>query len=158
MLTFSFSCSLVVLLYAFLYCLCFLFCLIVFCSASFICYLGLFFFFSSRRRHTRCALVTGVQTCALPIFAGWTMGFAALYPSYGSGLLWERPWLLTGLMPPGSRILPRWSVQTPTGKRKSRSTPPRACARGAPTTSRSEERRVGKECDSTCRSRGSPYH
>src|SRR3546814_8373697 len=25
-----------------------------------------FFFFSSRRRHTRCALVTGVQTCALP--------------------------------------------------------------------------------------------
>src|SRR3546814_10827770 len=30
----------------------------------------LFFFFSSRRRHTRCALVTGVQTCALPIC--WT--------------------------------------------------------------------------------------
>src|SRR3546814_1113373 len=29
------------------------------------------FFFSSRRRHTRCALVTGVQTCALPI---WSMG------------------------------------------------------------------------------------
>src|SRR3546814_17119967 len=27
------------------------------------------FFFSSRRRHTRCALVTGVQTCALPISA-----------------------------------------------------------------------------------------
>src|SRR3546814_6212169 len=26
-----------------------------------------FFFFASRRRHTRCALVTGVQTCALPI-------------------------------------------------------------------------------------------
>src|SRR3546814_6234931 len=29
----------------------------------------LLFFFSSRRRHTRCALVTGVQTCALPIYA-----------------------------------------------------------------------------------------
>src|SRR3546814_12253254 len=29
-----------------------------------------FFFFSSRRRHTRCALVTGVQTCALPISDG----------------------------------------------------------------------------------------
>src|SRR3546814_9918975 len=28
-----------------------------------------FFFFSSRRRHTICALVTGVQTCALPIYA-----------------------------------------------------------------------------------------
>src|SRR3546814_7045186 len=35
----------------------------------FLCFLfaSLFFFFSSRRRHTRCALVTGVQTCALPI-------------------------------------------------------------------------------------------
>src|SRR3546814_9585569 len=30
-------------------------------------YTYLVFFFSSRRRHTRCALVTGVQTCALPI-------------------------------------------------------------------------------------------
>src|SRR3546814_5660340 len=29
-------------------------------------YVGIFFL-SSRRRHTRCALVTGVQTCALPI-------------------------------------------------------------------------------------------
>src|SRR3546814_1825878 len=29
--------------------------------------IGGFCFFSSRRRHTRCALVTGVQTCALPI-------------------------------------------------------------------------------------------
>src|SRR3546814_4259273 len=33
------------------------------------CHLNVcFFFFSSRRRHTRCALVTGVQTCALPIY------------------------------------------------------------------------------------------
>src|SRR3546814_10385490 len=34
-----------------------------------------FFFFSSRRRHTICALVTGVQTCALPIYLlakGWS--------------------------------------------------------------------------------------
>src|SRR3546814_10333552 len=29
------------------------------------------FFFSSRRRHTRCSLVTGVQTCALPIYLYW---------------------------------------------------------------------------------------
>src|SRR3546814_18751271 len=29
--------------------------------------MSIFFCFSSRRRHTRCALVTGVQTCALPI-------------------------------------------------------------------------------------------
>src|SRR3546814_20199643 len=33
------------------------------------CDLFRFVFFSSRRRHTRCALVTGVQTCALPISA-----------------------------------------------------------------------------------------
>src|SRR3546814_11629840 len=33
----------------------------------FYCFMCLFFF-SSRRRHTRCALVTGVQTCALPIY------------------------------------------------------------------------------------------
>src|SRR3546814_11683930 len=37
----------------------------------------LLFFFSSRRRHTRCALVTGVQTCALPISgAGRPAGFS----------------------------------------------------------------------------------
>src|SRR3546814_19401323 len=42
-----------------------------------------YFFFSSRRRHTRCALVTGVQTCALPICRGsvgvgaWRGGVAA---------------------------------------------------------------------------------
>src|SRR3546814_2882596 len=34
---------------------------------GFICVL---FYFPSRRRHTMCALVTGVQTCALPIYAG----------------------------------------------------------------------------------------
>src|SRR3546814_9424120 len=37
--------------------------------AMLVCYLYFcIFFFSSRRRHTRCALVTGVQTCALPIY------------------------------------------------------------------------------------------
>src|SRR3546814_736973 len=36
------------------------------------------FFFSSRRRHTRCALVTGVQTCALPIWLGIPGGLADL--------------------------------------------------------------------------------
>src|SRR3546814_1423079 len=34
----------------------------------FLYFFFIFFFFSSRRRHTRCALVTGVQTCALPIY------------------------------------------------------------------------------------------
>src|SRR3546814_7144555 len=37
------------------------------------------FFFSSRRRHTRCALVTGVQTCALPISLK-QVGVRHLYP------------------------------------------------------------------------------
>src|SRR3546814_2987067 len=36
------------------------------------------FFFSSRRRHTRCALVTGVQTCALPIYLTRTFATQAL--------------------------------------------------------------------------------
>src|SRR3546814_6615719 len=39
-------------------------------------------FFSSRRRHTRCALVTGVQTCALPISAE----VGALLAALGRGL------------------------------------------------------------------------
>src|SRR3546814_2121775 len=36
------------------------------------------FFFTSRRRHTSCALVTGVQTCALPILRN-------------AAITWERP-------------------------------------------------------------------
>src|SRR3546814_6948484 len=36
----------------------------------------MFVFFSCRRRHTRCALVTGVQTCALPIFSVPTRDFS----------------------------------------------------------------------------------
>src|SRR3546814_9749178 len=50
------------MLFVLLLCLWLLF--VVFC----LLFIGCFFFFSSRRRHTRCALVTGVQTCALPIF------------------------------------------------------------------------------------------
>src|SRR3546814_3130260 len=40
------------------------------------------FFFSNRRRHTRCALVTGVQTCALPIWLLLTGSIAALVFAY----------------------------------------------------------------------------
>src|SRR3546814_8465743 len=39
------------------------------------------FFFSSRRRHTRCALVTGVQTCALPIWRLWPAGAPGSIPA-----------------------------------------------------------------------------
>src|SRR3546814_10048404 len=45
-------------------------CILTSCRDSFVlCIMIVLFFFSSRRRHTRCALVTGVQTCALPICA-----------------------------------------------------------------------------------------
>src|SRR3546814_7879101 len=76
-----------------------------------------FFFFSSRRRHTSCALVTGVQTCALPI--------SVFLITHDLDTLYE--------------ICDRVAVI-------------------ADRRVRSEERRVGKECVSTCRSRWSPYH
>src|SRR3546814_19722343 len=47
----------------------------------------MFFFFSSRRRHTRCALVTGVQTCALPIL------IEEKVPVYAAGLGNPGPWM-----------------------------------------------------------------
>src|SRR3546814_21045489 len=48
------------------------------------------FFFSSRRRHTRCALVTGVQTCALPICCYLRLmydrfGYPGLFAAYNAG-------------------------------------------------------------------------
>src|SRR3546814_18731257 len=45
-----------------------------------------YFFFSSRRRHTRCALVTGVQTCALPISSRTDRLGARLGPVRGEAL------------------------------------------------------------------------
>src|SRR3546814_1969276 len=55
------------------------------------------FFVSSRRRHTRCALVTGVQTCALPISPALIAAIAAFLTILGGvmaradapGLGWE---------------------------------------------------------------------
>src|SRR3546814_4487495 len=87
------------------------------------------FFFSSRRRHTRCALVTGVQTCALPI---WWRGRS------GGG---------------SSPRLPQHVADAAHGVDQ-----PRLAVRLELAPQRSEERRVGKECVSTCRSRWSPYH
>src|SRR3546814_6220228 len=89
----------------------------------------LFFFFSSRRRHTICALVTGVQTCALPI----------------SRLIYDAAADTRNLLGFILDILP-CQIDRQIG---------RGCKQGA---CRSEERRVGKECVSTCRSRWSPYH
>src|SRR3546814_2226767 len=49
-------------------------------------YSTLYFFFSSRRRQTRCALVTGVQTCALPIYGQDLRGEDTLLPVSGRSL------------------------------------------------------------------------
>src|SRR3546814_3437194 len=100
------------------------------CSISYEIWLWLFFFFSSRRRHTRGALVTGVQTCALPISMDAEIAVCdPVEPASDSGAV---PADLTELV------------------RRFR------LAREA--KARSEERRVGKECVSTCRSGWSPYH
>src|SRR3546814_9051790 len=62
-------CRIVCALIVFVF-ICFLFIFVAFLFLCFFIFLffGFVFFFSSRRRHTSCALVTGVQTCALPIF------------------------------------------------------------------------------------------
>src|SRR3546814_3957605 len=102
------------------------------CSHRYISHvLLLSFFFSSRRRHTRCALVTGVQTCALPISATACSVTQRLMPSSDAGTRHHT-----------SCTDHPWSSST----------------RRVRCSSRSEERRVGKECVSTCRSRWSPYH
>src|SRR3546814_3984285 len=94
----------------------------------------LFFFFSSRRRHTRCALVTGVQTCALPISC---ISLNEKHYEY------DRTTKCTihdcDTEHGDTRFLTEKKMQRQT-------------------ILRSEERRVGKECVSTCRSRWSPYH
>src|SRR3546814_2136638 len=107
-----------------------------------------FFFFSSRRRHTRCALVTGVQTCALPISCvsqirgrGGGAGNRTRVQGFAG------PCLNHSATPPG--------VPQAIGVRELPAPPNRPESRGH--GGRSEERRVGKECVSTGRSRWSPY-
>src|SRR3546814_7153253 len=97
------------------------------------------FFFSSRRRHTRCALVTGVQTCALPISAD------QFHAQLGERYEQRRHDIERPLLPPAELYL------TPQALRERLNA-------GNRIEVRSEERRVGKECVSTCRSRWSPYH
>src|SRR3546814_3109198 len=47
-------------------------------------------FFSSRRRHTRCALVTGVQTCALPIYTDYLQFLAQVLAGDKNSRLYQR--------------------------------------------------------------------
>src|SRR3546814_9275620 len=105
-----------------------------------------YFFFSSRRRHTRCALVTGVQTCALPISEA-----AQLHMDIGK--LGERSDRTAPVREHG--IAPR-SVG-PDAEGAADMIEDDRLVRKRP-RQRSEERRGGKEGVSTCRSRGSPDH
>src|SRR3546814_5052024 len=103
-----------------------------------------FFFFSSRRRHTRCALVTGVQTCALPISAdGRAEAVRRAIPRdpYSDETIAYHGWPIAV----DRETQSVWPVHC------------YAMVGVARDMSRSEERRVGKECVSTCRSRWSPY-
>src|SRR3546814_2166438 len=105
----------------------------------------LFFFFSSRRRHTRCALVTGVQTCALPIFTGIS-AYSDFEQKNRADLDFRNP-----VDSPGGIFgLGFQAGQGQNAKIETYSQELRLV--------RSEERRVGKECVSTCRSGWSTYH
>src|SRR3546814_3941453 len=100
------------------------------------------FFFSSRRRHTRCALVTGVQTCALPISHELV---AAVVVVRDRAVLWHHVARARLTMRPFSDAFLENYLE-------------RVGDDVLLSVGRSEERRVGKECVSTCRSRWSPYH
>src|SRR3546814_6091747 len=106
----------------------------------------MFFFFSSRRRHTRCALVTGVQTCALPILKGDNV----MVPYFGGRLTFQ----VIGVTPANADavLVTQKTIFHIAEKGEAQR------GGGVPQVARSEERRVGKECVSTCRSRWSPYH
>src|SRR3546814_4921815 len=116
-----------------------------------------FFFLSSRRRHTRCALVTGVQTCALPILMFDRLNSTPLVLQIPIGA--EGDFLgVVDLI--GMRAL-TWRGETTIGEDYEIEAIPAELQEQADEwrvkLRRSEERRVGKECVSTGRSRGSPY-
>src|SRR3546814_1567489 len=116
------------------------------------------FFFSSRRRHTRCALVTGVQTCALPISEPdeWA-GLAEPDGVAATSLDVHREAVLA--TPVEDKVAMAIELERMVLGADPRVKGVRAAtytdAEGA---YRSEERRVGHECVSPCRSRWSPYH
>src|SRR3546814_7915978 len=98
------------------------------------------FFFASRRRHTRCALVTGVQTCALPILMENGPVYQVL--SFVVNVLRSVPFLiLLIVMIPLTRVLAGTSLGV------QGAVPPLEIGRAS----------CRKECVSTCSSRWSPY-
>src|SRR3546814_5454232 len=112
------------------------------CSSWYMCILRwIVVFFSSRRRHTRGALVTGVQTCALPI---WRVANFICFTPYFDWLcsLLQNPQPFDGVPFHDGNETNRAATLMDGGAEN------RPCQRGF----RSEERRVGKECVSKCRS------
>src|SRR3546814_5288094 len=103
-------------------------------------------FFSSIRRHTRCALVTGVQTCALPIWPERGISEELSFSSEKFGAVS----FVTGLF--------YYSGYGTNNPLRVQAGYPFAYVVALFVHQRSEERRVGKECVSTCRYRWSPYH
>src|SRR3546814_11700624 len=105
--------------------------------------------FSSRRRHTRCALVTGVQTCALPIFQGlasFRSSSRLRVDAYSSSSTFCIASCLT------KRGRQSWVCRTSFHSLLA------ATLARADSQYRSEERRVGKEWVRTCRTRWAPYN
>src|SRR3546814_3850746 len=98
------------------------------------------FFFSSRRRHTRCALVTGVQTCALPI--------SSVIVVFAKECRLVRANEVEAVVLDARDGVHEIDLRNAREQLESVDD----------VALRSEERRVGKECVSTCRSRWSPYH
>src|SRR3546814_13092966 len=105
----------------------------------------------SRGRHTRCALVTGVQTCALPISAGEAAVGNRPRRVQRAPLRCER-----GIAAARARLGPEHAALV-LGARHQRSGDARQVGFVRFRAS-SEERRVGKEVVSTCRSRWVPEH
>src|SRR3546814_6877718 len=138
----------------------------------FVCCRGLrlflcFFFFSSRRRHTRCALVTGVQTCALPIFAvAARIGYPVLTrPSYVLGgramEIVDDQAQLENYIETAVQVSGDSPVLIDRYLRDAIEVDVDALCDGTDVVVagvRSEERSVGKECVSTGRTRLSPDH
>src|SRR3546814_5277310 len=117
-----------------------------------------FFVFSSRRRHTRCALVTGVQTCALPICGSGRCPIVSRSMQQGGRI---RSRAKPGSSRPSARIsVLRWRRAALPRARSARiaGSAMRRNSNHWRARRRSEERRVGKEGSRTFRFRWSPYH
>src|SRR3546814_8892783 len=112
------------------------------------------FFFSSRRRHTRCALGTGVQTCALPIYV--SRGRPVEYRSSPKAELRAIEYEIEQFKQQGMGDSdPEMLALIVQVLRRLRNAA-RIVGKLADHTERSEESRVGKECVRSCRSRLSP--